>query len=93
MLVLIAMYNAWDLVGRYVPLIKSLKMESRKLITGSVCARFVLIPAFYFAAKYGTQGWMIMLTSFFEFLCHESPPTDLLNLLRSDAAGAFYLRV
>ncbi|RHN60189.1 putative equilibrative nucleoside transporter [Medicago truncatula] len=63
-LVLIAMYNAWDLVGRYIPLIKILNMESRKWITVSVCARFVLIPAFYVTAKYGTQGWMIMLTSF-----------------------------
>jgi equilibrative nucleoside transporter 1/2/3 len=27
-------------------------------------ARFLLIPAFYFTAKYGAQGYMIFLTSF-----------------------------
>jgi solute carrier family 29 (equilibrative nucleoside transporter), member 1/2/3 len=27
-------------------------------------SRFLLIPAFYFTAKYGSQGWMIFLTSF-----------------------------
>lgn len=27
-------------------------------------ARFLLIPAFYFTAKYGDQGWMIVLMSF-----------------------------
>jgi equilibrative nucleoside transporter 1/2/3 len=63
-LVLIAMYNVWDLVGRYVPLIKIINMESRNLITTAVVSRFLLVPAFYFTAKYGTQGWMIMLTSF-----------------------------
>ncbi|CAJ2654972.1 unnamed protein product [Trifolium pratense] len=63
-LVLIAMYNVWDLVGRYVPLIKIINMESRKLITTAVVLRFLLVPAFYFTAKYGTQGWMIFLTSF-----------------------------
>lgn len=26
--------------------------------------RFLLIPCFYFTAKYGDQGWMIMLVSF-----------------------------
>ena len=26
---------------------------------------FLLIPAFQFTSKYGDQGWMIMLTSFF----------------------------
>jgi len=31
-------------------------------------------------------------SSNFEFLCHESPPGDLLNFLLSDAAGTFYLR-
>ncbi|KAK2379852.1 equilibrative nucleotide transporter [Trifolium repens] len=63
-LVLIAMYNVWDVVGRYVPLIKIINMESRNLITTAVVSRFLLVPAFYFTAKYGTQGWMIMLTSF-----------------------------
>ncbi|CAK8575548.1 unnamed protein product [Lathyrus sativus] len=63
-LVLITMYNVWDLIGRYIPLIKILNLESRKLITTASISRFLLIPAFYFTAKYGTQGWMIMLTSF-----------------------------
>lgn len=30
----------------------------------AILARFLLIPAFYFAAKYADQGWMIFLTSF-----------------------------
>ncbi|XP_009778597.1 equilibrative nucleotide transporter 3-like isoform X2 [Nicotiana tabacum] len=63
-LVLIAMYNVWDLIGRYVPLIKCLKLESRKGLMLVILLRFLLIPAFYFTAKYGDQGWMIMLTSF-----------------------------
>ncbi|MCI17413.1 equilibrative nucleotide transporter 3-like, partial [Trifolium medium] len=63
-LVLIAMFNVFDLIGRYIPLIKILKMETRKSITTAVISRFLLIPAFYFTAKYGKQGWMILLTSF-----------------------------
>ncbi|KAI3765592.1 hypothetical protein L2E82_15630 [Cichorium intybus] len=63
-LVLIVMYNVWDLVGRYIPLIKCLKLESRKGLMISVFARFLLIPAFYFTAKYADQGYMIFLTSF-----------------------------
>ncbi|TVU38446.1 hypothetical protein EJB05_11817 [Eragrostis curvula] len=63
-LVLIAMYNAWDLIGRYVPLIECVKMTSRKGLTVSILARFLLVPAFYFTAKYGDQGYMILLTSF-----------------------------
>jgi hypothetical protein len=63
-LVLIAMFNVFDLIGRYIPVMKILKMESRKLITTAVISRFLLIPAFYFTAKYGKQGWMIFLTSF-----------------------------
>ncbi|CAD5327079.1 unnamed protein product [Arabidopsis thaliana] len=62
-LVLVAMYNCWDLVGRYTPLVKWLKIENRKLITIAVLSRYLLIPAFYFTAKYGDQGWMIMLIS------------------------------
>ncbi|XP_022749073.1 equilibrative nucleotide transporter 3-like [Durio zibethinus] len=62
-LVLIAMYNVWDLIGRYIPLVKSLKLESRKGLMVAILSRFLLIPAFYFTAKYGDQGWMIMLTS------------------------------
>ncbi|XP_010538224.2 PREDICTED: LOW QUALITY PROTEIN: equilibrative nucleotide transporter 3-like [Tarenaya hassleriana] len=67
-LVLIAMYNFWDLIGKYhhntSSLVKFLKLESRKGITLAVVSRFLLVPAFYFTAKYGDQGWMIMLTSF-----------------------------
>ncbi|KAM7271712.1 hypothetical protein ACFE04_030926 [Oxalis oulophora] len=63
-LVLVAMYNVWDLIGRYVPLLKFLKMESRKGLTIAILCRFLLVPAFYFTAKYGDQGYMIFLTSF-----------------------------
>ncbi|XP_071714839.1 equilibrative nucleotide transporter 3-like [Rutidosis leptorrhynchoides] len=63
-IVLIAMYNVWDLVGRYVPLINCLKLESRKGLVIAVLSRFLLIPSFYFTAKYADQGWMIFLTSF-----------------------------
>ncbi|KAL3509536.1 hypothetical protein ACH5RR_028937 [Cinchona calisaya] len=63
-LVLIAMYNVWDLIGRYIPLWKFIKLESRRGLMIAVLSRFLLIPAFYFTAKYGDQGWMIMLTSF-----------------------------
>ncbi|EEF37723.1 equilibrative nucleotide transporter 3 [Ricinus communis] len=62
--VLVAMYNFWDLIGRYVPLVKCIKLESRKGLTIAILARYLLIPAFYFTAKYADQGWMIMLTSF-----------------------------
>lgn len=30
----------------------------------TILCRFLLVPAFYFTAKYGDQGWMIFLTSF-----------------------------
>lgn len=63
-LVLIAMYNVWDFIGRYVPLLKVMKIESRKGLMLVILSRFLLIPAFYFTAKYGDQGWMILLTSF-----------------------------
>lgn len=62
-LVLIAMYNVCDLIGRFIPLLKFLKLESRKGLMIAILSRFLLIPAFYFTAKYGDQGWMIMLTS------------------------------
>lgn len=62
-LVLIAMYNVWDLVGRYTPLIGFLNIESRKGLMIAVLSRFLFIPAFYFTAKYADQGWMIMLCS------------------------------
>ncbi|KDP24206.1 hypothetical protein JCGZ_25863 [Jatropha curcas] len=63
-LVLIAMFNLWDLIGRNIPLVKSLKLESRKGLMIAILSRFLLIPAFYFTAKNADQGWMIMLTSF-----------------------------
>ncbi|KAJ8434889.1 hypothetical protein Cgig2_003328 [Carnegiea gigantea] len=66
-LVLIAVYNIWDLVGRYAPLISCLKLESRKGLMTAVMARFLFIPAFYITAKYADQGWMIMLTSLLGF--------------------------
>lgn len=62
-LVLITMYNVFDLIGRYTPLIKLLSIESRKGLMAAILSRFVFIPAFYFTAKKGGQGWMIMLTS------------------------------
>ncbi|XP_068644429.1 equilibrative nucleotide transporter 3-like isoform X2 [Aristolochia californica] len=62
-IVLIAMYNVLDLVGRYTPLVNCLRITSRKGLMLWVIARFVFIPAFYFTAKYGDQGWMILLTS------------------------------
>ncbi|GJT06833.1 equilibrative nucleotide transporter 3-like protein [Tanacetum coccineum] len=61
---LIAMYNVWDLIGRNIPLIECVKLESRKGLKIVVLARFFLIPTFYFFAKYADQGWMIFLTSF-----------------------------
>uniref|UniRef100_A0A2N9IAU8 Uncharacterized protein n=1 Tax=Fagus sylvatica TaxID=28930 RepID=A0A2N9IAU8_FAGSY len=61
--VLIAMYNVWDLISRCIPLIESLKLESRKGLMIAILSRFLFIPAFYFTAKYGDKGWMILLTS------------------------------
>ncbi|KAL3741966.1 hypothetical protein ACJRO7_017447 [Eucalyptus globulus] len=58
-LVLIAMYNVWDLISRYIPLIGWLKLESRKGLLIVIVTRCLLVPAFYFTAKYGDQGWMI----------------------------------
>ncbi|GAB2274839.1 Epsin-3, clathrin recruitment and traffic between the Golgi and endosome [Dionaea muscipula] len=60
-LVLIATYNVWDLIGRYMPLLIMLK--SRKGLTAAILARFLLIPCFYYTARFGDQGWMILLTS------------------------------
>ncbi|KAL6544759.1 Epsin-3, clathrin recruitment and traffic between the Golgi and endosome [Orobanche minor] len=62
--VLIAMYNVWDLIARYIPLIECMRLESRKGLFIACLARFLFIPCFYFTAKYGDQGWMIMLVSF-----------------------------
>ncbi|KAB5560523.1 hypothetical protein DKX38_005480 [Salix brachista] len=63
-LVLITMYNACDLISRYIPLVEFLKLKSRKGLMIAVLSRFLLIPAFYFTAKYSDQGWMILLISF-----------------------------
>ncbi|VFQ88981.1 unnamed protein product [Cuscuta campestris] len=62
--VLIAMYNIWDLVSRYTPMIKAIEVKSRKWLMISILSRILLIPCFYFTAKYGDQGWMIFLVSF-----------------------------
>ncbi|KAL9690654.1 hypothetical protein QQ045_011060 [Rhodiola kirilowii] len=66
-LVLITMFNVSDLIGRYLPLYNRVNLESRKWIMIAVLARFALIPAFYLTANFGTQGWMIFLTSFLGF--------------------------
>ncbi|XP_061368652.1 equilibrative nucleotide transporter 3-like isoform X3 [Gastrolobium bilobum] len=63
-LVLITMYNVMDLTSSYIPLIKCLKLESRKGLLIAALSRLLLVPAFYFTAKYGEQGWMIFLVSF-----------------------------
>ncbi|XP_038704704.1 equilibrative nucleotide transporter 3-like isoform X2 [Tripterygium wilfordii] len=63
-LVLIAMYNVCDLIGRYIPLLKFLKLESRTGLMMAILSCCLFIPAFFFTAKYGDQGWMILLTSF-----------------------------
>jgi len=63
-LILIASYNVWDLIGRYAPLIEQIKLRSRKGLLIAVVSRLLLVPAFYYTAKYADQGWMIMLTSF-----------------------------
>ncbi|XP_047946219.1 equilibrative nucleotide transporter 3-like [Salvia hispanica] len=63
-LVLIAMYNVWDLIARYIPLIDCIRLESKKGLMIACLSRFLLVPCFYFTAKYGDQGWMIFLVSF-----------------------------
>ncbi|XP_049401300.1 equilibrative nucleotide transporter 3-like [Solanum stenotomum] len=63
-LVLIAVYNMFDLIARYIPLIEKIKLKSRKGLMIATLSRFLFIPCFYFTAKYGDQGWMIMLVSF-----------------------------
>lgn len=62
-LVLIASYNVCDLIGRCIPLIERVKLTSRKGISVAVLSRFSFLPAFYYAAKYGGEGWMIALAS------------------------------
>lgn len=60
-IVLIAMFNVGDFLARYIPLIGKLRLESRCGLLFAACSRFLLIPCFYFTAKYGTQGWMLLL--------------------------------
>ncbi|MCO5588872.1 hypothetical protein L7F22_042832 [Adiantum nelumboides] len=60
-IVLIAMFNVGDFLARYIPLIEKLRLESRCGLLLAACSRFLLIPTFYFTAKYGTQGWMLFL--------------------------------
>ncbi|XP_026433812.1 equilibrative nucleotide transporter 3-like [Papaver somniferum] len=62
-LVLLAMFNVWDLLGRYIPIVESLKLELRKGLMIAIVSRFALVPAFYFTAKYGEQSCTIFLTS------------------------------
>ncbi|AAF04424.1 Equilibrative nucleotide transporter 2 [Arabidopsis thaliana] len=62
-LVLIAVFNVSDLVGRYVPMVKKLKMKSRKCLLITSLGRLLLIPAFNITGIYGSQGWMIFLMS------------------------------
>ncbi|KAK6919483.1 Equilibrative nucleoside transporter [Dillenia turbinata] len=57
-------WYALVLIAMYVPVIEAIKLKSRKGLTIAILLRFLLIPAFYFTAKYGDQGWMIFLTSF-----------------------------
>ncbi|XP_022681790.1 equilibrative nucleotide transporter 3-like [Setaria italica] len=58
-LVLIASYNAWDLIGWCLPLAGRIKLTSRKGIWVAVLARFALPPVFYYAGKGGGEGWMV----------------------------------
>ncbi|KAE8672903.1 Equilibrative nucleotide transporter 4 [Hibiscus syriacus] len=63
-LVLVAVFNTWDLISRYFPLVELLKIESRKWLMIATLSCFLLVSAFYFTGKYGDQGWMIFLVSF-----------------------------
>ncbi|CAF2133917.1 unnamed protein product, partial [Brassica rapa] len=63
-LVLITCFNVCDALSRYTTMIKRLKMESGKWIIACSLARVLIMPAFYFMAKYADQGWMMFLTSF-----------------------------
>ncbi|KAE8655569.1 Equilibrative nucleotide transporter 5 [Hibiscus syriacus] len=66
-LVLIAAYNVWNQISRYLPLLKFFKIESRKGLMITILSRFLLTPSFYFTVKYGDQGWMIMIVSLLGF--------------------------
>ncbi|CAN1198566.1 Equilibrative nucleotide transporter 7 [Linum perenne] len=45
-------------------MVDTIKLKSRWSLMVVTLARFLLIPAFYFTAKYADKGWMIALTSF-----------------------------
>jgi solute carrier family 29 (equilibrative nucleoside transporter), member 1/2/3 len=63
-LVLIAAYNTGDLVGRCLPLARRLRLACRARITAAAAARFLLVPAFYLAGRWGGgQGYTILLTA------------------------------
>ncbi|XBI90793.1 hypothetical protein VPH35_028334 [Triticum aestivum] len=62
-LVLITTYNDSDMIGRYVPLLESIKVTSRRGLLAAVLAWYMLLPAFYCAARYGGEAWMIVLVS------------------------------
>lgn len=63
-LVLIATYNTGDLVGRCLPLARRLRLACRARITAAAAARFLLVPAFYLAGRWGGgQGYTILLTA------------------------------
>ncbi|XXG54868.1 hypothetical protein AAC387_Pa03g2641 [Persea americana] len=61
-LVLTIVFNLGDLILRYLPLINCLRITSQRGLMVATLARFLFIPTFYYMAKYGDQGWMIMLT-------------------------------
>lgn len=60
---LVAIYNVWDLIGRYVPLVDCTRLESRNGLIAACLSRLLLVPCFYFTARHGEQGWMMMLVS------------------------------
>ncbi|KAI3842130.1 hypothetical protein MKX03_028734 [Papaver bracteatum] len=60
--VLITVFNLLDLIGRYLPVSETI-LSRKGLVVAAMC-RYLLIPCFYFTARYGSQGWMIFLTAF-----------------------------
>ncbi|PKI74313.1 hypothetical protein CRG98_005289 [Punica granatum] len=46
------MYNVWDPISRYIPQVDCLKLKSQNGLMIAILGRFLLIPAFYFTAKY-----------------------------------------
>ncbi|GFP82766.1 equilibrative nucleotide transporter 3 [Phtheirospermum japonicum] len=64
-IVLIAAYNVWDMIARFIPLVERIKLESRRGLLIASLLRLLFVPSFYFTSKYQVdQGWMIMLVSF-----------------------------